>query len=77
MKAVVYTKLGVDIAGKVEGIGRKVKQFKACDEVFGDICECGSGGFAEYVCAGEDALVLKPAGSTFEEAAAVPMAAVT
>ena len=71
------TILGADIAGKVEGVGRKVNQFKPGDEVFGDICECGSGGFAEYVCAGEGALVLKPAGSIFEEAAAVPMAAVT
>jgi len=71
------TILGADIAGKVEGVGRTVNQFQPGDEVFGDICECGSGGFAEYVCADEGALVLKPAGSIFEEAAAVPMAAVT
>ncbi|MBI3943546.1 MAG: NAD(P)-dependent alcohol dehydrogenase [Chloroflexi bacterium] len=71
------TILGADIAGRVEAIGRNVKQFKPGDEVFGDISECGWGGFAEYVCARENALVLKPANITFEQAAAVPMAAVT
>ena len=69
--------LGADIAGRVEAVGRNVKQFQPGDEVFGDISGCGSGGFAEYVCARENALVLKPANMTFEEAAAVPMAAVT
>jgi len=69
--------LGADVAGRVETVGGNVKQFQPGDEVFGDISARGSGGFAEYVCASEDALVLKPAGTTFEEAAAVPMAAVT
>ncbi|HLY25407.1 MAG TPA: NAD(P)-dependent alcohol dehydrogenase [Aggregatilineales bacterium] len=69
--------LGADIAGRVEAIGSNVKQFKPGDEVFGDIFACGCGGFAEYVCADENALVRKPARLTFEEAAAVPMAAVT
>jgi 2-desacetyl-2-hydroxyethyl bacteriochlorophyllide A dehydrogenase len=69
--------LGADIAGRVEAVGRNVKQFQPGDEVFGDISDCGWGGFAEYVCASEDALVLKPASMTFEEAAAVPLAAVT
>ncbi|MFC1888259.1 NAD(P)-dependent alcohol dehydrogenase [Thermodesulfobacteriota bacterium] len=69
--------LGADIAGRVEGVGRNVKQFQPGDEVFGDISECGCGGFAEYVCARENALVLKPASMTFEEAAAVPFAAIT
>ena len=69
--------LGSDIAGRVEAIGRNVQQFKIGDEVFGDISACGRGGFAEYVCAREDALVQKPASISFEEAAAVPMAAVT
>jgi NADPH:quinone reductase-like Zn-dependent oxidoreductase len=69
--------LGADIAGRVEAVGRNVKQIQLGDEVFGDICECGCGGFAEYVCARENALVLKPANMTFEQAAAVPMAAVT
>jgi len=69
--------LGADIAGRVEAVGRNVKQFKPGDEVFGDISACGLGGFAEYVCARENALALKPPSMTFEQAAAVPMAAVT
>ncbi|MGD0550094.1 MAG: NAD(P)-dependent alcohol dehydrogenase [Candidatus Bathyarchaeia archaeon] len=68
--------LGCDIAGRVEAVGRNVKQFQPGDEVFGDISGCGWGGFAEYVCARENALALKPASMTFEEAAAVPQAAV-
>ena len=68
--------LGVDVAGRVEAVGGNAKQFQPGDEVFGDISGCGWGGFAEYVCARENALVLKPAGMTFEEAAAVPQAAV-
>ena len=68
--------LGCDIAGRVEAVGRNVKQFQPGDEVFGDISGCGLGGFAEYVCARENVLALKPAGMTFEEAAAVPQAAV-
>ena len=69
--------LGSDIAGRVEAVGKDVTQFKLGDEVFGDISAGGWGGFAEYVCAREDAVVLKPANSSFEESAAVPMAAVT
>jgi len=69
--------LGADIAGRVEAVGRNAKQFKPGDEVFGDIFQSGGGGFAEYACAREDALALKPASLTFEEAAAVPLAAVT
>ena len=68
--------LGVDIAGRVEAVGENVKQFQSGDEVFGDISRCGWGGFAEYVCARENALALKPASMTFDEAAAVPQAAV-
>jgi NADPH:quinone reductase-like Zn-dependent oxidoreductase len=71
------TILGSDIAGRVEKVGKDVKQFKPGDEVFGDISACGWGGFAEYACARENALVLKPANLSFEQAAAVPMAAVT
>jgi len=71
------TILGADIAGRVEAVGKNVTQFQPGDEVFGDISGCGWGGFAEYVCARQDALVLKPANITFEQAAAVPMAAVT
>jgi NADPH:quinone reductase-like Zn-dependent oxidoreductase len=71
------TILGADIAGRVEAVSRNVKQFQPGDEVFGDISDCGWGGFAEYVCARENALALKPANSSFEQAAAVPLAAVT
>lgn len=69
--------LGADVSGLVEGVGRNVKQFHPGDEVFGDISASGWGAFAEYACVHEDALVLKPAGLTFEEAAAVPLAALT
>ena len=74
-----HNTLGSDIAGRVEALGGNVKQFQPGDEVFGDLSGggFGGGGFAEYVCASEDALALKPASLTFEEAAAAPMAAVT
>ncbi len=68
--------LGVDIAGRVEAVGRQVKQFQAGDEVFG-VTGFAGGGFAEYACAPEDKLALKPANSSFEDAAAVPIAAIT
>ena len=71
------TILGADIAGRVEAVGRNVTQFQPDDEVFGDLSGCGFGGFAEYVCARENALALKPANLSFEEAAAVPSAGVT
>jgi NADPH:quinone reductase-like Zn-dependent oxidoreductase len=71
------TILGSDIAGRVEAVGSNAKQFNPGDEVFGDISANGWGGFAEYVCVSETALALKPANLSFEEAAAVPMAAVT
>ncbi len=66
---------GSDIAGRVEAVGRNVKKVRPGDEVYGDLSMRGRGGFAEYVCAGEDALGLKPANLSFEEAAAVPEAA--
>ncbi len=68
---------GGDIAGRVETVGRNAKQFQPGDEVFGDKAACGWGGFAEYVCVPENVLALKPASITFEEAAAVPQAAVS
>jgi len=71
------TILGADIAGRVEAVGRNVRQFRPGDEVFGDTSAYGNGGFAEYVSVPESALALKPANLSFEEAAAVPMAAVT
>jgi len=66
---------GADIAGRVVAVGAKVKNFKTGDEVYGDLSNCGRGGFAEYVCAPENALALKPVNISFEEAAAVPEAA--
>ena len=71
------TKLGADVAGRVEGVGRNVTQFQAGDEVFGSMPLNELGTFAEYLCALEDALALKPARLTFEQAAAVPLAAFT
>ena len=67
------TRPGRDVAGQVEAVGRNVTQFKPGDEVFG-ACR---GAFAEYVCAIEDRLALKPANISFEEAAAVPVAALS
>jgi len=69
--------LGVDMAGRVEAVGKNAKQFQPNDEVYGDLSGCGGGAFAQYVCAPENALASKPANISFEEAAAVPMAAVT
>lgn len=69
--------LGADVSGKVESVGRNASQFKPGDEVYGDLADCGFGAFAEYVCAREDTLVIKPANLSFEQAAAVPLAAVT
>jgi len=67
------TRLGVDVAGQVEAVGRNVTQFKPGDEVFG-ACR---GAFAEYACTSESALVAKPNSVTFEQAASVPVAALT
>lgn len=72
-----YSIPGGDIAGQVEAVGKNVTQFQCGDEVFGDLSGSGWGGFAEYVSVPEKALALKPANISFEEAAAVPMAAVT
>jgi len=67
-------RLGVDMAGEVEAIGKNVTQFKPGDEVFGG----RNGAFAEYVCARADrAIALKPSNITFEQAASVPIAAIT
>jgi NADPH:quinone reductase-like Zn-dependent oxidoreductase len=69
--------LGVDIAGEVEALGSGVTRFKPGDEVYANLLDHGYGGFAEYVSAPVDVMSLKPANLSFEEAAAVPMAAVT
>lgn len=67
--------LGADIAGVVEAVGRNVSRFRPGDEVFGDLWD-QFGGFAEYACAPETALELKPKNLTFQQAAAVPQAGV-
>ncbi len=66
--------LGCDIAGCVEAVGENIQQFQPGDAVYGDLCEGAWGGFAEYACARENELTFKPAGMTFEEAAATPQA---
>jgi NADPH:quinone reductase-like Zn-dependent oxidoreductase len=70
-------RLGADIAGRVEAVGSQVKEFRPGEAVFGDINPWGSGGFAEYAAVPERALVPKPANLSFEQAAAVPIAALT
>jgi NADPH:quinone reductase-like Zn-dependent oxidoreductase len=69
--------LGVDIAGEVQAVGSDVARFKAGDQVYGNLLDHGYGGFAEYVAVPVGVLSSKPANLSFEEAAAVPMAAVT
>ena len=74
--------LGADIAGVIVSAGKGVSRFKPGDEVYGCLESCGkgglaAGGFAEYVCARESVLAPKPPALSFEEAAALPMAAVT
>ncbi|HZR58530.1 MAG TPA: NAD(P)-dependent alcohol dehydrogenase [Terriglobales bacterium] len=81
------SRIGVDVAGQVEAVGKNVNQFKPGDEVFGvcisDPKDSGlkvwvtQGAFAEYVCAPESTLVMKPDNVTFEQAASVPVAAFT
>jgi NADPH:quinone reductase-like Zn-dependent oxidoreductase len=66
--------LGSDIAGRIEAVGKNVTRFKTGDSVYGDLSGQW-GGFAEYVCAPEKALALKPGGMSFEEAASIPQAA--
>jgi NADPH:quinone reductase-like Zn-dependent oxidoreductase len=66
--------LGSDIAGRIEAVGKNVKKFQPGDEVYGDLSGKW-GGFAEYACAPEKALALKPAGMSFIDAAAIPQAA--
>ena len=68
------TVLGSDMAGQVEAVGKGVTRFRPGDAVYAEV---GSGGFAEYVSVSGDSLALKPANVSFEQAAAVPMAAET
>jgi NADPH:quinone reductase-like Zn-dependent oxidoreductase len=67
-------KLGADIAGRVEAVGKNVTEFKPGDEVFGAV---GAGGFAEFVCTREKNLALKPGNISFEAAAAAPVVGFT
>ena len=66
--------LGSDIAGRIEAVGNNVKRFQPGEEVYGDLSGQW-GGFAEYVCTHEKTLATKPAGMSFEEASAIPQAA--
>jgi NADPH:quinone reductase-like Zn-dependent oxidoreductase len=66
--------LGSDIAGRIEAVGKNVTQFKTGDEVYGDLSGQW-GGFAEYTCAREKSLALKPLSMSYEQAAAIPQAA--
>lgn len=67
--------LGCDVAGEVEAVGANVKQFQPGDRVLGDISEHGWGAFAEYVAVRENSMTLQPVAMTFEQAAAIPQAA--
>ncbi|MGV8841109.1 MAG: NAD(P)-dependent alcohol dehydrogenase [Bauldia sp.] len=69
--------LGVDVAGIVEATGEGVTRFRPGDEVFANLLDRAFGGFAEYVATTEDVVARKPSNLTFEEAAAIPMAALT
>jgi len=66
-------RLGVDLAGQVESVGRNITEFRPGDEVFG----CGRGAFAEYACARESKLARKPGNVSFEQAASLPIAGLT
>ena len=69
--------LGADVAGQVEAVGKHVTKFQPGDEVFGSLFGHGFGAFAEYVSVSDDLLELKPANLSFDQAAAVPVAALT
>lgn len=76
-KPTKFNVLGADIAGTVEQVGDEVKQWQTGDHVYGDIFNFGLGGLAEYACVKEDALIKKPDHLSFEETAAIPVAALT
>jgi NADPH:quinone reductase-like Zn-dependent oxidoreductase len=65
-------RVGLDVAGRVEAVGRTVTALRPGDEVWADLFAFGHGSFAEYVCAPATALAPKPTSTTFEEAATVP-----
>lgn len=68
---------GADVSGVIEAVGKNVTKFNLGDEVFGDFADYGFGGFAEYVAINENAIVIKPEGISFLDAAALPLAAST
>jgi len=70
-------RLGADVSGIIESVGKNVSDFEPGDEVFGDLSVCGFGSFAEYVTVPADAVVKKPSNVSFEEAAAAPLASIT
>jgi NADPH:quinone reductase-like Zn-dependent oxidoreductase len=72
-----HTRLGADVAGRIEAIGKNVTQLRVGDEIFGELPLNNLGSFAEYVCVDEEFVALKPANLSFEQAAAVPLAAFT
>ena len=67
--------IGCDVAGHIEAVGKGVSALKAGDSVYGDLSESGFGGFAEYVCARQGSVALKPRNLSYEQAAALPHAA--
>lgn len=67
--------IGVDVAGEVEAVGEQVTKFRKGDRIYGDLSESGFGAFAEYTCANENAIAPMASKMTFEEAAAIPHAA--
>jgi NADPH:quinone reductase-like Zn-dependent oxidoreductase len=73
MRSPKNNRLGVDLAGEVEAVGKNIIEFKPGDEVFGG----STGSFAEYVCASEKEVALKPTNMSFEQAASVTIAAIT
>jgi len=72
-----YKTIGADMSGQIDAIGKNVKQFKVGDEVFGSLFSSGLGAFAEFTCAKESSIVLKPSNCSFEAAAAIPIAALS
>lgn len=76
LKPKKVTILGSEVAGQVEAVGKNVTRFQPGDKVFGDLSARGWGGFAEYDCAPENRLTLKPVSMSFEQAAAIPQGAV-
>lgn len=70
-------RLGADVSGSIEAIGENVVNLRPGDEVFGDLSVCGFGSFAEFVAVPADDVIAKPSNTTFEEAAAVPLASIT